>query len=79
MVPDCNAAPLLALNLAFIAAFSASFLSEASMIVVPNAPAFAETTLPEVSTSMLTTITPSSFLLYCGVGSPPLSVRPFRL
>ena len=69
----------MALNLAFIAALSASFLSEASIIVVPNAPALAETTVPAGFTSMLTTITPSSFLLYCGVGKPPKMERPPKL
>jgi hypothetical protein len=69
----------MALNLALIAAFSASFLREASIIVVPKAPAFAETTVPAGFTSMLTTITPSSFLLYCGVGKPPCRERPHKL
>lgn len=62
-----------------MAAFSASFLKDASMIVVPRAPALAETTVPAGLTSILTTMMPSSFLLYCGVGSPPFRVRPLRL
>jgi len=67
------------LNVARIAAISASFRIDASPIVVPSAPDFALITLPEGSTSIETTIIPSSFLSYLGSGIFPDRLRPLRL